>query len=71
MILGSRRRTAPAAVEYTSMSEGSDVDSNHGSTISELFEGEEENCMEPWSEWLKRTTHHVEEQLQSIGIEDW
>ena len=31
----------------------------------------DENLLEPWVDWIRRTTHYVEEQLESTNIKDW
>ena len=69
MVLGSsRRRVIPTAIQESS----SDVDSQCEHDTSALADdGDEEDCLEPWTEWIKRTTHSVESQLDKLKIESW
>ena len=65
LILGSgRRRTKEAC---TTPSECS--------LEAALTEGPEDQSeleeLEPWVDWIRRTTHHVEDAMSKINIEDW
>ena len=31
----------------------------------------EESALEPWSEWLQRTTHKIEDDMNQIGLDTW
>ena len=58
----------------TSATSGSDVDSivEDGAADMEGTDGEdEEDFLEPWVDWIRRTTHVVEEKLGNLGMDDW
>ena len=71
MILGSGRKTTTPAKGDTSTSSSDDVDSDPESSSGGPTSGELEDRLETWTDWLKRTTHYMEEQMLSIGIKDW
>ena len=54
---------------------GKDVDSAPPSPIpaTDLLDEEEEDndFLEPWSEWIKRATQHAENTIAKMGITDW
>ena len=78
IILGAGRRRAPPntgpQTEPSECSSGSDIDSDDGKAHPDetiVSETELEEDLEHWSEWIKRTTHFVEAQLQKLEIQSW
>ena len=66
MILGSgRRRTEPSRDCTEESEDGSDDGTSNGATT------ESSTHLEPWLEWLARTTHAAEVQLRRYHIDDW
>eukprot|EP00959_Pyramimonas_sp_CCMP1952_P457250 9474584-Pyramimonas_sp.AAC.1 len=82
MILGSqRRRVQENGTEAsdnnqsdgpndTSDSESSTTDSNDTST-STTPSSHAQNNVEPWQEWIRRTTRHIVQYYHDLGYEDW
>ena len=60
-IFGSSRRILKTYVS----SSGSEVGTN------DEEEHDEDECMESWVAWIRRTTRDVEEYFQNMGGEDW
>ena len=58
LIIGAKRRLTEVHV---------DSDDN-GSNIEQ---DEAENCLEPWVDFIKRTTRDAEERLRHLDIEEW
>ena len=63
MILGVPRRVIPECPDA-----GSDVTSepDHDTTV--------ENCtenLEPWVDWIRRSTHEAERRMKELKLEDW
>ena len=77
IVAGSGRRRAKQdnctnAVAAT-RSSGSD-ESSIDETVAQTVISEDIDCheiLEPWVDWIRRTTHFVEETLASAGVEDW
>ena len=46
-----------------------DVDSDTPETL--IPRDDDDTDLEPWSDWIRRCTHDVEQQISNIGIEDW
>ena len=71
MILGSgRRRVAPVVDEASS----SDVNRQcgHPDVDNLVKEADDlEDGLESWRDWIQRTTHQVEEHLDTLNIESW
>ena len=64
MVLGSGRRQA---VAHSSEQNSSDVSGGHVSA----GEGEDPGVLEPRVDWIRRTTHEVEEKLSKTNLKDW
>jgi len=67
MVLGSGRRRL---VVETAATSSHDVDSQ----CDEQVNGEttsDEDHLETWVDWLKRTTHYIEDHLAKLSIESW
>jgi len=58
-ILGSKRRVLEASGSGSSTS---------GGTVDSLSSTE---LLEPWADFIRRTTHHVEDIMEATKIEDW
>ena len=72
MVLGHGRRLIQASIVEPDSS-GEDVQSNASNTVQpedEPLEDPRDN-LEPWVEWIKRVTHHVEERIKRLGIRSW
>ena len=49
-----------------------DVDSNAGEMLENQIEQiSEEEALEPWADWIRRTTHRVEEQARKLNLQSW
>ena len=66
MILGSGRRKLIDSPEI-----GSDHASNSSSGASDSGTSGTSNHLEAWQDWLKRTAHTAESQLQKYKIDNW
>ena len=66
MIIGAKRRIVTRA-------DGDNgVDSNISMThFSETRSEADDDCLEPWVDFIKRATHDAEEKLHRLDIEDW
>ena len=75
MILGSgRRQLVPGPSSGSSAaSSGNHVDSNPDThPVESNAEAEEtSNGLEPWVEWIQRTTRQIEHQLETYKIDNW
>ena len=72
MMLGHGRRVVHTnAVEPDSS--GEDVQSNASNTIKPEDEPPEDprDDLEPWVEWIRRVTHHMEERVRQLGMRSW
>ena len=63
-ILGAQRRMASNRTDTSSTTSHSGSETSDG-------EGSEDDLLEPWSEWLKRTTEQVEALNSKLKIDDW
>ena len=77
MILGAGRRRQPASTTtQTDGDSGSDVASDGTNDVDNLVESGmtdlPTDCkLEPWQEWVRRTTHQVEDQLKKLNVDSW
>ena len=76
MILGHGRRRIPIETHENESAEGADVQSNASDPAKpeEADENPEEDPqedLEPWVDWIRRVTHHVEERLAYLRIRKW
>ena len=81
LIVGSRRRRVIRTVSYnkdehdTSNDSGSDVSSNpckDGPVCkNDAAENDENEYLEPWADFMKRTTREAEAKLEDMNIEEW
>ena len=72
MMLGQGRRvTRTSRVEQDSS--GEDVQSNASNTVKPEDEPPEDprDDLEPWVDWIKRVTHHVEERVKKLVMRSW
>ena len=68
MILASPRRVAPSNHGEQTASESED-DDNFTKFMAALNKSEEN--LEPYVDWLRRSTHDAESRLAALKIEDW
>ena len=47
-----------------------DVDSNASDTLCRPTQ-DDDDTIEPWVEWIRRSTHEAETQMTTLGINDW
>ena len=67
LIIGVKRRVnAPQGGNNDN-----DVDSNATEINFQCEQDEDDDCLEPWVDFIKRTTHDAEERLRRLNIEDW
>ena len=82
MVLGSPRRRGPEAAEEEQLCDGtyttadSDSDSSDAGTSTSSTTTASSLCtsagsLEPWVDWIKRTTRHIEGYCHDMGYEDW
>jgi len=77
LILGAPRRRIDEGVDADIIGEISDESGDVSSQTSDLdfldqiAQAQEEETVEPWPDWVKRTTHQVEDLLKKLGLEDW
>ena len=69
MVLGSSRRRQLTEPEPESASSHG-VDSQCEEEVAN-DNADEDDHLEPWVDWLKRTTHYIEDQLTHLNIESW
>ena len=70
-VLASPRRVIKGIIDGENSSNGSDdVDSDGGHAIDDSTNAAAES-LEPWVDWIKRTTHQVEHHLQKLHVECW
>eukprot|EP00973_Karenia_brevis_P063820 8871716-Karenia_brevis.AAC.1 len=57
---------------------GEDEDSNDVSSSAsdlnvgqEMEEAQQEDCLEPWQDWIKRATRECEQRVEKLSIESW
>ena len=77
MILGAGRRPMQQGQHdnHTQLSESDhDVDSDD-ETLPRVpqpdTEDDDEDLREPWTEWIRRVTHRIEQQARALNIESW
>eukprot|EP00973_Karenia_brevis_P007029 954208-Karenia_brevis.AAC.1 len=85
LILGSGRRKLPVtqpAAEATTTTALDDTDSETSQNSSETsstssqrdtdttHDATDDN-LESYVDWIRRTTHHIEEKVSNLGLEDW
>jgi len=72
LILGGRRRrtTVPAADESLDSSSDADVTSNPSQMEIENNPDDDDE-LEPWADWIRRTTHQAEDCLAALKVEMW
>ena len=68
MMLGAKRRAAQPAQEQN---DSSDTDSNITEDDVKRASSCQEKSLEPWPDFVKRVTHHIEDILRSTCLEDW
>ena len=70
MILGAgRRRQTP---EPDTLSQEHDVDSDVDLAVNEQESEDSDNeGLEPWVDWIRRVTHHIEQQACKLDIKSW
>ena len=73
MILGHGRRRIATMSVVEPDSSGEDVQSNASNTIKPDDEPAEDprDELEPWVDWIRRITHHVEERLKQLEMRTW
>eukprot|EP00973_Karenia_brevis_P090885 12404833-Karenia_brevis.AAC.1 len=70
-ILGAGRQIqAPPNAEMNEESASSDTSSS-STTETEKDDEDELTHLEPWIDWIRRTTHLAEGSLKRAGLEDW
>jgi hypothetical protein len=73
MILGAGRRPLPGNSTDTCKADSDDdVDSDVEKTSEAQVEAmDDEEVLEPWSEWIQRTTHRIEELALKVDVSSW
>ena len=63
---------ADSDIIVVSSDSGADVDSDPPASEGQNDEiSSEEGDLEPWVEWVRRTTHAVESHLTTMDVENW
>ena len=80
MVLGAGRRRQQRDFERVPTATGDevaddesdhDVDSNATVLSAEQILTSVDDAIEPWVEWIRRTTHKIEELARSVKVESW
>jgi len=78
MVLGAGRRRHQGNPQDTNhdRSDDTDDDDDVNSIVENISEAqvepmEDEEVLEPWAEWIRRTTHKVEELARKVNVQSW